>query len=58
MLASMGFARHHVEAALKSTDNDADRAAEWLFSHADNLDDAVVSDDSTPALLHTFAIIT
>merc|ERR1712086_163834 len=41
MLASMGFARHHVEAALKSTDNDADRAAEWLFSHVDNLDDAV-----------------
>jgi len=41
MLSSMGFSREQVEVALKCTDNNADRAAEWLFSHADNLDEAV-----------------
>lgn len=41
MLASLGFATRHAEGALKVMGGDADRAAEWLFSHPDDLDAAV-----------------
>lgn len=43
MLSSMGFSQAHVEAALQSCDNNAERAADWLFSHADDLAGAVAS---------------
>lgn len=43
MLCSMGFAESHVAAALKSCMNSAERAADWLFSHADDLDGAVAA---------------
>lgn len=43
MLCSMGFAQSHVLAALKSCMNSAERAADWLFSHSDDLDGAVAS---------------
>ncbi|KAF1777742.1 Ubiquitin specific protease domain [Phytophthora cactorum] len=40
-LMAMGFAEPHAKCALKQTDNNPDRAAEWLFSHMDDLDGAV-----------------
>jgi len=43
MLASMGFAEAHVSAALKACGNNAERAADWLFSHADDLEGAVAA---------------
>jgi len=43
MLCSMGFAEIHVAAALKSCMNSAERAADWLFSHSDDLDGAVAA---------------
>lgn len=42
-LCSMGFAEAHVRAALKSCMNSVERAADWLFSHADDLDAAVAA---------------
>ena len=36
----MGFSEKHVLEALKSTDNDVERAADWLFSHPENITDA------------------
>merc|ERR1712194_396207 len=41
MLSSMGFSEPHAAAALKSCSNNTERAADWLFSHADDLDAAV-----------------
>mmetsp|Transcript_45094 Transcript_45094/g.107193 ORF Transcript_45094/g.107193 Transcript_45094/m.107193 type:complete len:838 (-) Transcript_45094:153-2666(-) len=38
MLTSMGFSEKHVRAALKACGANAERAADWLFSHADSLD--------------------
>jgi len=43
MLCSMGFTDAHAEAALGQTGGDMERAADWLFSHADDLDGAVAS---------------
>lgn len=45
-LMAMGFAEAHVTCALKQTSNDPDRAAEWLFSHMDDLDGAVAQCES------------
>lgn len=42
-LSSFGFAEAHVVAALKACNNSSERAADWLFSHADDLDGAVAS---------------
>ena len=47
MLTSMGFGDAHASAALKHCANSRERAADWLFSHADDLDAAVASLDST-----------
>lgn len=41
--AMLGFTEAQVKAALKATNNDSERAADWLFSHADDLDTAVAS---------------
>jgi len=41
MLSSMGFTEGHVRSALKATQGNAERAADWLFSHIDSLDAAV-----------------
>ncbi len=38
MLQSMGFTSAQAERALRACDNNGDRAAEWLFSHADDMD--------------------
>nr|KAG5700196.1 hypothetical protein BaRGS_011039 [Batillaria attramentaria] len=38
MIASMGFSPAQAIKALKATDNNVERAADWIFSHADELD--------------------
>ena len=49
MLQSMGFTRLQCIKALRSTDNNVERAADWIFSHPDEINsiddapDAVVS---------------
>lgn len=51
-LTSLGFSENQVEVALRMTSNDVDRAAEWLFSHMDDLDEVVAKyqvTDSVPA---------
>ncbi len=35
MLMSMGFPPEHCEMALRATENDAERATDWIFSHPD-----------------------
>jgi len=41
MLAAMGFAEKHAAAALERSGGDVERAADWLFSNADDLERAV-----------------
>mmetsp|Transcript_68344 Transcript_68344/g.192737 ORF Transcript_68344/g.192737 Transcript_68344/m.192737 type:complete len:826 (+) Transcript_68344:80-2557(+) len=43
MLASLGFSGPHAAAALGACGNNSERAADWLFSHADDLDGAVAA---------------
>lgn len=54
MLSSMGYSADQATAALLATDQDIERAADWLFSHTDNLDAAVAQvmgqDEPEPAL--------
>jgi hypothetical protein len=50
-LMSFGFTRPQVEAALKSTGNSQERAADWLFSHSEDMDAAV---NSCPHSVSTF----
>ncbi|XP_072040059.1 ubiquitin carboxyl-terminal hydrolase 5-like isoform X2 [Amphiura filiformis] len=38
MIQSMGFTRDQAIKALKATDNNVERAADWIFSHMDELD--------------------
>lgn len=40
MIMAMGFTMAQATLALKSTDNDVERAADWIFSHAMELDNA------------------
>jgi ubiquitin carboxyl-terminal hydrolase 5/13 len=49
MLQSMGFSRSQCVKALQNTDNNVERAADWIFSHPDEIN----SDDFTPALSAT-----
>ncbi|XP_064598849.1 ubiquitin carboxyl-terminal hydrolase 5-like [Liolophura sinensis] len=37
MIVSMGFTIEQASMALKATDNNVERAADWIFSHADEL---------------------
>lgn len=41
MLSSMGFSEAHASAALGACSGNMERAADWLFSHSDDLDGAV-----------------
>lgn len=43
MLTGMGFNKQQATAALLTCAGNIERAADWLFSHMDNLDDAVQS---------------
>ena len=46
MLQSMGFGERHAAAALKACGGNLERAADWLFSRADDLDAAVAEAES------------
>ena len=41
MLGGMGFTEHQATGALTATQGNLERAADWLFSHSDDLDSAV-----------------
>jgi len=43
MLESMGFTRDQASVALGQTGGNVERAADWLFSHADGLDAAIAA---------------
>lgn len=43
LLSSMGFSELHASAALGACGGSVERAADWLFSHADDLDGAVAA---------------
>ncbi|XP_034242977.1 ubiquitin carboxyl-terminal hydrolase 5 [Thrips palmi] len=42
-LMNLGFSQAHAVKALKATDNALDRAADWVFSHPEELDDDMAS---------------
>ena len=46
MIQSMGFTIPQATKALKATDNNLERAVDWLFSHAGEIDDAEMEVDS------------
>jgi ubiquitin carboxyl-terminal hydrolase 5/13 len=45
MIMSMGFERNHVIAALKATENNLDRALDWIMSHGP---EEILTTDETP----------
>jgi ubiquitin carboxyl-terminal hydrolase 5/13 len=45
MLSAMGFSVAHAKGALKATNGSLERAADWLFSHAEDLDSAVAAEE-------------
>ena len=42
IISSMGYTTNQAKAALKATDNNLERAVDWIFSHMDDLDQAVM----------------
>lgn len=46
MLMGMSFTREQATKALKATDNNLERAADWIFSHQNELDALEVEDES------------
>lgn len=52
MIISMGFTMDQAKKALKATSNNIERAMDWIFSHADELDappPAAAADEAAPA---------
>ncbi|CAL1541737.1 unnamed protein product [Lymnaea stagnalis] len=47
LLMSMGFSIDQATKALKSTDNNTERAVDWIFSHADDLTESMETESST-----------
>jgi ubiquitin carboxyl-terminal hydrolase 5/13 len=43
MIEGMGFTRHQATLALKATDNNLERAVDWIFNHPDELNAPVVA---------------
>ena len=48
MLCAMGFAPHQATKALQECENNLERAADWIFSHADQLDQEEAAPASLP----------
>ncbi|KAJ8680108.1 hypothetical protein QAD02_015895 [Eretmocerus hayati] len=48
MVMSMGFTKDQATKALKATNNNLERAADWVFSHASELDSIDMEVDSQP----------
>ncbi|CAH1772608.1 unnamed protein product [Owenia fusiformis] len=49
MVMSMGFTAEQATKALQSTDNNVERAIDWIFSHADELDTPMETEPSVAA---------
>jgi ubiquitin carboxyl-terminal hydrolase 5/13 len=47
IISSMGYTAEQAKAALKATDNNLESALDWIFSHMDNLDAAVMEVNSS-----------
>lgn len=47
MVMSMGFTREQATKALRATDNNLERAADWIFSHQAELDAQETDSDVT-----------
>ncbi|EDV95636.1 ubiquitin carboxyl-terminal hydrolase 5 [Drosophila grimshawi] len=58
MLMSMGFDEMQAVAALKATDGNVERATDWIFSHADCIDEVPPVSAPTPASAPTTATAT
>ena len=48
MLQAMGFSRSQCIKALQNTDNNVERAADWIFSHPDEINSEDISSSSAP----------
>lgn len=46
MLMGMSFTREQATKALKATDNNLERAADWIFSHQNELDALEIEDEA------------
>jgi ubiquitin carboxyl-terminal hydrolase 5/13 len=49
MIMSMGFNKDQATKALKATDNNVERAADWIFSHAGELEEAMDTAEPAPS---------
>lgn len=49
MVMSMGFTREQATKALKATNNNLERAVDWIFSHQAELDAPETDNNVTPA---------
>lgn len=49
MVMSMGFTKEQATKALKATNNNLERAADWVFSHSSELDTIDMEVDAQPA---------
>ncbi|XP_014252821.1 ubiquitin carboxyl-terminal hydrolase 5 [Cimex lectularius] len=54
MLMGMGFTENQVTKALKATDNNLERAADWIFSHAAELDKNDSTEESASSTTEKF----
>lgn len=48
MVMSMGFTKEQATKALKATNNNLERAADWVFSHVSELDTLDMDVDAQP----------
>lgn len=48
MLEAMGFSRSQCIKALQNTDNNVERAADWIFSHPDEINSEDAASSPTP----------
>lgn len=49
MVMGMGFTREQATKALKATNNNLERAADWIFSHQTELDAPEIDSNPAPA---------
>lgn len=50
MIMSMGFSKEKAVKALQATDNNIERATDWIFSHADDMEEETPKQSSSSVL--------
>lgn len=45
---SMGFTKEQATKALKATNNNVERAVDWIFSHVSELNETPMEEDTSP----------